>query len=262
MPDKDSLDMPHPVALYKSVFHTLEDQIAVIDQVGTFLGQFGLAKLWGRKRAAFRVRVCGHNYLKTLSDSAAAGDSLAGDALQGIMGVLAGKHAFFYHEYPCHSPAEKRWFTMRVTALHGDESGGLFVVSHHNVTQRKLAEEQVEHLARQDPLTGLANRRAFNLSLKREILNSIRNRMPIGLALIDVDYFKQYNDEFGHAAGDQCLTNVGQVLLAHARRPDDLAARLGGDEFALILRNTELDYGTEDRRISPEGNQQPQDGIR
>jgi diguanylate cyclase (GGDEF)-like protein len=71
--------------------------------------------------------------------------------------------------------------------------------------------------------------------------NSIRNRMPIGLILIDVDYFKNYNDEFGHAAGDQCLANVGQVLLAHARRPDDLAARIGGDEFALILRNTDLD---------------------
>jgi diguanylate cyclase (GGDEF)-like protein len=71
--------------------------------------------------------------------------------------------------------------------------------------------------------------------------NSIRNRTPIGLALIDVDYFKNYNDEFGHAAGDQCLIKIGQVLLTHARRPDDLAARIGGDEFALILRNTELD---------------------
>jgi diguanylate cyclase (GGDEF)-like protein len=77
--------------------------------------------------------------------------------------------------------------------------------------------------------------------LNKEMRNSIRNRTPIGLALIDVDYFKNYNDEFGHAAGDQCLTKIGQVLLTHARRPDDLAARIGGDEFALILRNTELD---------------------
>ena len=146
-------------------------------------------------------------------------------------------------ESPCHSPDEKRWFTMRVTALHGAEYGDLFVVSHHNVTQRKLAEERIEELAMQDPLTGLGNRRAFHRFLNKEIRNSIRTRTPIGLAIIDVDYFKNYNDEFGHSAGDQCLINVGEVLLAHARRPDDLAARIGGDEFALILRNTELDTG-------------------
>jgi diguanylate cyclase (GGDEF)-like protein len=155
--------------------------------------------------------------------------------------VLAGKLAFFSFEYPCHSPDNKRWFTMRVNALHGDESKGMFVVSHHNITQRKLAEERVEQMAMQDPLTGLANRRAFQLFLRNEMRNSIRNQTPIGLALIDVDYFKNFNDEFGHAAGDQCLTNVSQVLLAHARRPGDLAARIGGDEFALILANTELD---------------------
>lgn len=234
--------MPNPAVLYESVFHSLEDQIAVIDQAGNILAVNLAWQDFGAQNGLPSGYSClGHNYIETLSDSAAAGDNLAGDALQGIMGVLAGKHASFYYEYPCHSSDEKRWFTMRITALHGDESGGLFVLSHHNVTQRKLAEERVEDLAMQDPLTGLGNRRAFNLFLNKEIRNSIRNQIPIGLALIDVDYFKNYNDEFGHAAGDQCLTNVGQVLLAHARRPDDLAARIGGDEFALILRNTELD---------------------
>lgn len=233
--------MPTPAALYESVFHSLEDQIAVIDQAGNILEVNFAWQNFGIENGLPSGYACvGHNYLDTLSNSAAAGDSLAGDAMQGIAGVLAGKHAFFYHEYPCHSPDENRWFTMRVTALHGDESRGLFVISHHNVTQRKLAEERVEELAMHDPLTGLGNRRAFQLFLNKEMRSSIRNQAPIGLVLIDVDYFKNYNDEFGHTAGDQCLTNVGQVLLAHARRPDDLAARIGGDEFALILGNTEL----------------------
>lgn len=234
--------MPIPTALHESVFHSLEEQIAVIDRTGTIL-EVNLAwQSFGIENGLPSGYVfSGRNYLETLAESAAAGDSLAADAIQGITEVLAGKRAFFYHEYPCHSPTERRWFTMRITALHGDKSGSLFVLSHHNVTQRKLAEEQVEKLAMQDPLTGLGNRRAFHLFLNREIRNSIRDRTPIGLAIIDVDYFKNYNDEFGHAAGDQCLMNVGQVLLAHARRPDDLAARIGGDEFALILRNTELD---------------------
>lgn len=234
--------MPIPAALYSSVFHSLEDQIAVIDQAGNIL-EVNLAwQNFGVENGLPSGYACvGHNYLEAVSDAFAAGDALADEALQGIADVLAGKLEFFRLEYPCHSPDEKRWFTMRVTALHGDESGDLFVVSHHNVTQRKLAEERVEELAMQDPLTGLGNRRAFQLFLKNEMRSSIRNRTPIGLALIDVDHFKNYNDEFGHAAGDQCLANVGQVLLAHARRPGDLATRIGGDEFALILGNTGLE---------------------
>jgi diguanylate cyclase (GGDEF)-like protein len=220
----------------------MEEQIAVIDQAGNILEvNFAWQKFGIENGLPSGYVFTGSNYLEALSDSVVAADRHAGDALQGIVEVLAGKRAFFYHEYPCHSPTEKRWFTMRITALHGDKSGGLFVVSHHNVTQRKLAEERAEELAMQDPLTGLGNRRAFHLFLNREIRSSIRSRRPIGLALIDVDYFKNYNDEFGHAAGDQCLANVAHVLLAHARRPDDLAARIGGDEFALILGNTELD---------------------
>ena len=234
--------MQIPDALYESVFHPLEEQIAVIDQAGNIL-EVNLAwQNFGIENGLPSGFVCiGSNYFETLSDSVAAGDSLAGNALQGIVEVLAGKRAFFDHEYPCHSPNEKRWFTMHITALHGDKSAGLFVISHHNVTQRKLAEERVEKLAMQDTLTGLGNRRAFQLFLNKEMRNSIRSRTPIGMALIDIDYFKNYNDEFGHAAGDQCLANVAQVLLAHARRPGDLAARIGGDEFALILGNIELD---------------------
>lgn len=238
--------MTIPVTLHTAVFHSLEEQIAVIDKAGNIVEVNRAWQNFGIENGLPSGYACvGHNYLETLSDSAAAGDSLAGEASQGIAGVLAEKREYFYFEYPCHSPDEKRWFTMRVTALHGDECVGLFVISHHNITQRKLAEEQIEEMAMQDPLTGLSNRRAFHLFLSKEMRNSIRFRTPISLALIDVDYFKNYNDEFGHAAGDQCLTNVGQVLHAHTRRPGDLAARIGGDEFALILGNTGLEPAQE-----------------
>lgn len=234
--------MPIPAAMHTYVFHSLEEQIAVIDQAGNILDVNLAWKSFAVENGLPSGYACaGHNYLETLTTAFAAGDSHAGEALQGFLDVLAGKLKVFCFEYPCHSPHEKRWFTMRLTALHGDDSLSLFVISHHNVTQRKLAEERVKDLAMQDPLTGLGNRRAFQLFLKNEMRSNCRNRTPIGLALFDVDYFKNYNDEFGHAAGDQCLTSIGRVLLAHARRPDDHATRIGGDEFALILGNTGLE---------------------
>jgi len=72
------------------------------------------------------------------------------------------------------------------------------------------------------------------------VRRSIRNRSAISLIELDVDYFKSYNDELGHLAGDQCLVKVGQSLLAFSQRPGDLAARLGGDEFALLLGETDI----------------------
>lgn len=234
--------MKNQTALHTAVFHSLVEQIAVIDKAGVIVEVNRAWQNFGIENGLPPGYACvGRNYLETLSDSAAAGDSSAGEALQGIASVLTEKSKEFCFEYPCHSQDEKRWFTMRVAALHGDECPGLFVISHHNITQRKLAEERVEEMAMHDPLTDLANRRAFHLFLSKEMRNSTRNRTPIGLILLDVDYFKNYNDEFGHAAGDQCLVNVAKVLLGHARRPSDLAARIGGDEFGLILGGADLE---------------------
>jgi diguanylate cyclase (GGDEF)-like protein len=125
---------------------------------------------------------------------------------------------------------------MRVTCLK-NSARRLFVVSHHNITRRKLAEERAERLAMYDPLTGLGNRRYFNQFLRREFRKSVRYRSAISLLVLDVDHFKKYNDNFGHPAGDECLKQLGQALREISRRPGDLAARLGGDEFALILGN-------------------------
>ena len=227
-------------ALHTLVINSLDEQIAVIDQAGTILDvNFAWTQFGGENGLPSRYAWEGHNYLEVLSAAAASGDHLAGEAGQGILDVVSGKSASFYFEYPCHSPDEKRWFMMRVTRLK-DDSRSLFVISHQNITQRRLAEERAEHLAMHDPLTGLANRRYFNLFFNRELRRSIRNRSAISLIELDVDYFKDYNDEFGHLVGDQCLSNVGQALLEFSRRPSDLAARLGGDEFALILGDTDF----------------------
>lgn len=232
--------MPDMTTLHTLVINSLEEQIAVIDQAGTILdvnhswNNFGLDN--GISSGYSWV---GCNYLNVLSASAASGDNLAVEAEQGILDVAQGKRASFYLEYPCHSPDEKRWFMMRVIPVKR-ASKRLLVLSHTNITLRKLAEERAEHLSLHDPLTGLANRRYFYQSLSRETRRSIRNRSTISLIALDVDHFKGYNDALGHPAGDQCLANVSQVLRAHSQRPRDLAARLGGDEFALLLADADF----------------------
>ena len=93
----------------------------------------------------------------------------------------------------------------------------------------------LERLAQVDGLTNLANRRHFDDMLQRTYRMCQRRSEPLGLALIDIDHFKLYNDHYGHLQGDEALKTVASTLARHARRPFDLAARYGGEEFALIL---------------------------
>ena len=94
-------------------------------------------------------------------------------------------------------------------------------------------------MARTDGLTGIANRRWFDESLAQELARAIRSQTPIGLLLIDIDWFKPFNDNYGHSAGDDCLKAVAQAIQNVVKRPPDMAARYGGEELACILPITD-----------------------
>jgi diguanylate cyclase (GGDEF)-like protein len=101
------------------------------------------------------------------------------------------------------------------------------------------ARDELEQLASVDALTGVANRRIFDATLEREWKRAQRGGHWLSLVLLDVDYFKRFNDRYGHGAGDACLRAVAQAVAAQCRRPTDLAARYGGEEFALVLPETD-----------------------
>lgn len=98
--------------------------------------------------------------------------------------------------------------------------------------------DMLENLASMDSLTEVPNRRAFDQTRKQEWARSLRDGLPISFVMIDIDMFKQYNDNYGHGAGDECLTRIAKTLNGCVQRPGDLLARYGGEEFAAILINT------------------------
>lgn len=225
----------------KLILNTVTENIVVIDSAGEirYVNKAWIA--FGKDNdSEIGESWRGLNYLTECDKAAAMGDEFSIHAAAGIRLVINGKKETFYYEYPCHSPDEKRWFMMRVTPF---TMQGLhyFVISHKNITERKLIEEEVASLARLDGLTNISNRRYFNGFLSEEWRRCQRLDMPISLAIIDLDYFKQLNDTYGHQEGDECLKAIGKLLRKFDRRPSDISARYGGEEFAIVFGNTDKD---------------------
>jgi len=108
------------------------------------------------------------------------------------------------------------------------------------VEQLRVANARLEELSFDDPLTGIANRRQFDETLRAEWSRARRTRAPLALVFIDIDWFKALNDSQGHHVGDECLKTVASYLSDSVQRASDLVARVGGEEFALVLPNTQL----------------------
>lgn len=131
---------------------------------------------------------------------------------------------------------------------------------HETNEKLKASNQLLADLSLKDPLTQLGNRRAFEENLTKIHRLAIRDHKPISLLMIDVDYFKFYNDNYGHQAGDKCLQAIAEILSKGFHRPADFAARYGGEEFVVVLFDCNLEgavYKAEKLRAQVEALQIP-----
>ncbi len=222
---------------YKQVLDAIAERLVVIDKQGNIVFA---NKAWSDYDRAYGegspTDWAKQNYIEVCDRAAADGDPHGAEVAAGIRRTISGELDSFYYEYPCHTATAEFWYMMRIVA--SDENR--FVISHHDITERKRAEQEALRLSRVDGLTGVSNRRCFDDFVQTEWKRCSRFAMPLSLALLDIDHFKLINDTYGHQVGDDSLRAVGGVLGGLAKRPTDLCARYGGEEFALIFGGTHL----------------------
>ncbi|NET25037.1 diguanylate cyclase domain-containing protein [Okeania sp. SIO1I7] len=129
---------------------------------------------------------------------------------------------------------EQKWYSCIAVKL----ADG-FAVTVRDITERKTLELELNRLATIDGLTGVYNRSTFDQTIVQEWQRAQREKQPLSLILFDADYFKLYNDYYGHQAGDNCLVQIAHAASETVKRPGDFVARYGGEEFVIILPNTD-----------------------
>lgn len=219
-----------------AVLDALTSSICVVDHSGFIVAE---NEAW-RRFSYENGRDCtflGENYLEVCGRATGKGARDAHRFGQQLKEVLSGKRDRFETEYPCHSRNARRWFLARVTLIQAtktNDSDRLAVVSHQDITSRKLLEVELKRLAETDELTGLRNRRSFFASADKALDRLKRENTPAALFIVDLDHFKRINDTRGHAAGDEALCHAARQIRRAIRRGDVLA-RIGGEEFAVLL---------------------------
>lgn len=157
------------------------------------------------------------------------------DQILGIMGLLDEKKMIFCQE---NMELLNNIANQFAVAL---ENAQLYLNVCQANEELAKANETLQKLSCLDGLTGTANRRHFDEILLREWKKGIKDRRPLSLILLDIDYFKNYNDNYGHQEGDSCLKQVAKILEKSLKKSEDLLARYGGEEFAVILPDTNLE---------------------
>ncbi len=209
------------------VLESLSARIALLDSTGLVVDCNRAWSAFAQENELGQMEV-GNNYLACLKSDPVLGEHL----VEGLTAVLEGHLKHYEEEYPYKSGTGENWYIMSVTPLVDGLGGG--VVSHIDITARKLAEKKTAHLALHDSLTGIPNRLLFADRCSQAVARAKRYGKSVALLYADLDDFKTINDHYGHSVGDAVLRTVAKRL-ALCVRESDTVARLGGDEFAVLL---------------------------
>jgi diguanylate cyclase (GGDEF)-like protein len=222
----------------QSVLDSLTENLAVLNGKGVIVSVNSAWMKFASENggdALDRASV-GENYMRAFSD-AFGGDARFSRAGRAIGSVLTGDREKFSIEYPCHLPDQDRWFRLSVTPLKkGDITSGA-VVSHADITRRKLAELETRRLAVMDPMTGILNRKAGLEYIQKQIKAARRRKRSLTVCYIDLDNLKYVNDNYGHREGDRTI-RAAVNLMKGVLRETDTMCRLGGDEILIVLPDT------------------------
>ncbi len=219
----------------QQVLNAMSEQIAVLGRHGTILMVNEAWQRFGRENGNPEPVGFGVNYLEVCRRASmhrAESAEQARRVLAGLRTVLDGTCQRFQEEYACHSPGEQRWFVVTATPLTVGTGGAL--ITHVDITDRKIREQEILRQAQEDPLTGLANRRHIEAQALQVLAGARRAGGSAAVVAIDLDGFKAINDTFGHHAGDLVLRGIAARLAAKTR-PPGLLARIGGDELVALL---------------------------
>jgi diguanylate cyclase (GGDEF)-like protein/PAS domain S-box-containing protein len=227
---------PHPRAHFERVFDQAPLGMGLLDQDGRWvLVNHALCDITGYTSA----ELIGKRFQDITHP-----DDVESD-VEPRRRLLAGEIAAFQTEMRYFNSVAETMSALLSISLVRDQDGDPlhFIVQLQDISERKLLEEHLRHLADHDPLTGLRNRRLFEHDLKLQVGRCQRYGEQAALMVIDLDHFKQVNDLHGHKVGDEALRAVSRTLTRRLRTTD-LVARLGGDEFAVLLPHMDRE-GTE-----------------
>jgi len=156
--------------------------------------------------------------------------------------IRTGKSIVNKEEKEVYPNGEVRWASTTKMPIYNEDNEviGIFGLS-RNITRIKKLLAEVEQLSERDQLTGLYNKRMFNSFLSKEWQVALRNNWNLSVLMIDIDFFKHYNDEYGHLEGDACLSRIAEAIKEVPRRPGDYCCRFGGEEFVVVLQDTDTE---------------------
>lgn len=217
----------------QALIDSLPAHIALLDNEGNVIDVNSQWRHFGsenqNKDPAYGI---GENYLRVCEKAEGDCGNEAQEVARGLREVLAGRSESFALEYPCHAPDKKRWFRVMFTKLGPEQDQHQGVVAMHvDVTERKLAEQEINRLAFEDPLTGLLSRNGFEQRLQARLRETGWQSNGV-VVMVDVVQLHDVNDAHGYATGDDLLKELGRRLETCAGA-EAIVGRAGGDEFVL-----------------------------